>query len=102
MVNVLDVLETTNSISLAPTGNVAEADKMQPKVDTKQIEAEAIKTQTETEAGPTVPAETKLATTEQGAKRITPDTNIAFEKSMAKEGEPFTPEALSEDFDYVI
>jgi hypothetical protein len=41
MVNVLDVLETTDSISLAPTGKVAEADKTQPKADTKQIEVEA-------------------------------------------------------------
>ena len=37
MVNVLDILETTDSISPAPTGKVAEADKTQPKVDTKQI-----------------------------------------------------------------
>jgi hypothetical protein len=36
MVNVLDVLETTDSISPAPTGKVAEADKTQPKADTKQ------------------------------------------------------------------
>jgi hypothetical protein len=64
MVNVLDVLETTDSISPAPTGKVAEADKTQPKVDTKQIEVEATITQDETEAGPTVPAETKLAATE--------------------------------------
>jgi hypothetical protein len=41
MVNVLDVLETTDSISLAPTGKVVEADKTQPKADTKQIEIEA-------------------------------------------------------------
>jgi hypothetical protein len=41
MVNVLDVLETTDSISSAPTGKVAEADKTQPKADTKQIEVEA-------------------------------------------------------------
>jgi hypothetical protein len=102
MVNVLDVWETTDSISLAPTGKVAEADKTQPKADTKQIEVEATKTQAETEAGPTVLAETKLATTEQGAERITPDTNIAFEKSVTKEGKSLTPEALSEDFDYVI
>jgi hypothetical protein len=37
MVNVLDVLETTDSISPAPTGKVAEADKTRTKVDTKQI-----------------------------------------------------------------
>jgi hypothetical protein len=102
MVNVLDVLETTDSISLAPTRKVAEADKTQPIVDTKQIEVEATITQAETEAGPTVPAETKLATTEQRAEGITPDSNIAFEKSAAKEAESISPEALSEDFDYII
>jgi hypothetical protein len=39
-----------------------------------------------------VPAETKLATTEQGAEGITLDTNIAFEISAAKEAESLTPE----------
>jgi hypothetical protein len=52
MVNVLDILETTDSISPAPTGRVAEADKTQPKADTKQIEVEATITQAETEAEP--------------------------------------------------
>jgi hypothetical protein len=102
IVNVLDVLETTDSISLAPTGKVAEADKTQPKADTKQIEVEATITQAETEVGPSVPDETKLAPTEQGAEGITPDTNIAFEKNMAKEAESLTPEALSEGFDYIF
>ena len=41
MVNVLDVLETTDSISPAPTGKVAEVDKTQPNTDSKQIEVEA-------------------------------------------------------------
>ena len=45
MVNVLDVLETTDSISLAPKGKVAEADKTQPKADIKQIDVEATITQ---------------------------------------------------------
>jgi hypothetical protein len=49
-----------------------------------------------------VPAETKLATTEQRAKGITPDSNIAFEKSVAKEAESLTPEVLSEGFDYIV
>jgi hypothetical protein len=102
MVNVLDVLETTDSISPAPTGKVAEADKTQPKADTKQIEVEATITQTETEAGPTVPAETKLATTKQRAEGITTYTNIAFEKSVAKEAESLIPEVLSESFDYIV
>jgi hypothetical protein len=68
MVNVLDVLETTDSISPAPTGKVAEADKTQPKADTKQIEVKATITQAETEAGPSVPAETKLAQPSIGPK----------------------------------
>jgi hypothetical protein len=78
MVNILDVLETIDSISLAPKGKVAEADKTQPKADTKQIDVEATITQAETEVGPSVPVETKLAPTEQGAEGITLDTNIAF------------------------
>jgi hypothetical protein len=102
MVNVLDILETTDSISPAPTGKVAEAGKTQPKADTKQIEVETTITQAETEAGPTVPTETKLAATEQKVKGITLDINIAFEKSAAKEVESLAPEALSEDFDYII
>jgi hypothetical protein len=56
MVNVLDVLETTDSISLTPKEKVAEADKTQPKADTKQIDVEATTTQAETKAGPLVPA----------------------------------------------
>jgi hypothetical protein len=35
MVNVLDILETTDSISPASTGKVVESDKTQPKADTK-------------------------------------------------------------------
>jgi hypothetical protein len=102
MVNVLDVLEPTDSISPAPTGKVAEADRTQPKADTKHIEVEATITQAETEAGPTVPAETKLATTERRAEGKTPDSNIAFEKSAAREAKSLAPEALSEDLDYII
>jgi hypothetical protein len=49
-----------------------------------------------------VPAETKLATTERGTEGITTDTNIAFEKSVTKEAKSLTPEAPSEDFDYII
>jgi hypothetical protein len=55
MVNVLDVLETTVSTSLTPKGKVAEADKTQPKADTKQIDVEATTTQAETKAGPVTP-----------------------------------------------
>jgi hypothetical protein len=102
MVNVLDILETTDSISPAPTGKVAEADKTQPKTDTKQIEVETTITQAKTEVGPTVPIETKIATTEQKAEGITRDIDIAFEKSATKEVESLAPEAVSKDFDYII
>jgi hypothetical protein len=40
MVNVLDILETTDSISPAPTGRVAEAVNTQPKADIGQIKVE--------------------------------------------------------------
>jgi hypothetical protein len=102
MVNVLDILETTDSISPAPTGKVAEADKTQPKADTKQIEVETTITQAEVEAEPTVPTEMKLAATEQKAEGISLDINIGFEKSAAKEAKSLAPEALSEDIDYII
>jgi hypothetical protein len=59
-------------------------------------------TQVDIEAEPTMPTETKLAATEQKAKGITPDINIGFEKSAAKEAESLVPEALSEDLDYII
>jgi hypothetical protein len=67
MVNVLDVLETTDSISLAPKGKVAEANKMQPKADTKKIDVEVTTNQAKTEAGPSVPTEMKPAEFEEKA-----------------------------------
>jgi hypothetical protein len=102
MVNVLDVLETTDSIGPAPTGKVAEAIRTQSKADTKQIEVETTLTQAEAEAEPTVPSKTKLAAIEEKAEEITPNINITFEKSAAKEVESPAPEALSEDLDYII
>jgi hypothetical protein len=57
MANVLDVvLETTKALSHVPTRKVAEAAKVQPGIDAKQAEVEAIKTQAETEAEPSTPA----------------------------------------------
>jgi hypothetical protein len=83
MVNVLDVLETTDSIKLTPKERVVEIDKAQPKTDIRQKDAEATITQAETEARPSVPAETKPAATEQGAEETIPDT-------------------MPENFDYII
>jgi hypothetical protein len=53
MANVLDVvLETTKTLSHAPTRKVAEASKAQPEADSKQAEIKAATIQAETEAGP--------------------------------------------------
>jgi hypothetical protein len=87
---------------LSPTGKVAEAIRTQSKADTKQIEVETTLTQAEAEAEPMVPTKTKLAATEQKAEEITPDINISFEKSAAKEAKSLAPEAFSEDLDYII
>jgi hypothetical protein len=97
MVNVLDVLETTDSISLPPKGKVAEADKTQPKADTKQIDVEATITQAETKAGPSVPAETKPVEFEEKATEEKATEQNSFEKIA-------TPalEALKESIDYII
>jgi hypothetical protein len=102
MVNVLDVLEIAETLNPAPTGKVAEASKAQTEADTKQVEVGAAVIEAETDAGPSVPAETKLAATEQKTERKSPDTGIVFEKSMAKEAKSLTPEALSEDSNYII
>jgi hypothetical protein len=87
MASVLDaVVETTRGLTPALVKKVAEA----------------ATTHTETEAGPSVPAEMKLATIEQRAKEESPDTGIALEKSMAKEARSPTPKAPSEGIDYIV
>jgi hypothetical protein len=97
MVNVLDILETTDSISPAPTGKVAETDKTQPKADTKQIEVETTITQAEIETGPTVPAKTKSAEFEEKVTEEKATEQISFEKATTP-----TLEALKESIDYII
>jgi hypothetical protein len=97
MVNVLDVLETTDSISLAPKGKVAEADKTQPRADTRQIDVEATTIQAETEAGPSVPAETKPTEFEEKATEEKATEQISFEKVVTP-----APEALKESINYII
>jgi hypothetical protein len=72
MANVLDVvLETTKTLSPAPTRKVAEASKAQPEADTKQAEVEAATIQAETAAGPSVPTEMeRVDPKEKSTKRI--------------------------------
>jgi hypothetical protein len=87
MASVLDtVVETTRALTPAPVKEIA-------KVATAH---------TETEAGPSVPIETKLAATEQRAEEESPDTGVALEKSMTKEAKSPAPEALSESLDYIV
>jgi hypothetical protein len=57
---------------------------------------------TETEVGPSVPAETKPAVTEERAEQESPDISIAMEKEVAEEAKPPAPEALSKNLDFII
>jgi hypothetical protein len=68
MANVLDVvLETTKSLSPAPSRKIAEVSKAQPEAETKQAEVGAAKIQAETEAGPSEPTETEPVVVEEKA-----------------------------------
>jgi hypothetical protein len=102
MVNVLDILETTDSKHPSSIKKVAKTAEAQTKADTRQIKGKTATIKAGTEAKPTVPVETKLATAEQRSEEVPPNTDIAFERSVAKEAESLTPEAPSKDLDYVI
>jgi hypothetical protein len=93
MANVLDVvLETTKTLSPAPTRKVAEASKAQPEADTKQAEVEAATIQAETEAGPSVPTEMERADPKEKSIEW-----IATEKIKAP-----GPKASNKSIDYII
>jgi hypothetical protein len=102
MVNVLDILETTDPKRPSSIKKVAESAEAQARANTRQIKGKTATIEVETEAEPTVPVKTKLATTEQGAEGVPPNTDIAFERNMAKETESLAPEAPSEYPDYII
>jgi hypothetical protein len=93
MANVLDVvLETTKTLSPAPTRKITKTSKAQPEAETKQAEVEAATIQAETEAGPPVPTETEPAIVEEKAIE-----QIASEKVVTP-----APEASKESTDYII
>jgi hypothetical protein len=93
MANVLDVvLETTKSLSPAPSRKIAEASKALPKAETRQTEVEAAKIQAETEAGPSEPTETEPAIVKEKEAE-----QIASEKVQAA-----GTEASKESTDYII
>jgi hypothetical protein len=102
MVNVLDILETTDSKRPSSIKKVAESAEAQAEADTRQIKGKTAAIEAGTEAEPTVPVETKLATTEQVAEEAPPNTDIAFERNMGKEAESPAPKAPSEYPDYII
>jgi hypothetical protein len=87
MASVLDaVMETTRALIPAPVEKVVEA----------------ATTHTKIEAGPSMPAETKHAVTEERAEQESRDIGIAVEKEMDEEAKSPAPEAPSEDLDYII
>jgi hypothetical protein len=87
MASVLDdVMETTRALTPAPVKKVVEA----------------ATAHTETEAGPSMPAETKPAVTEERAKQESPDIGIAMEKEVVEEAKSPAPKAPSEDLDNII
>jgi hypothetical protein len=83
MTSVLDAIMETRALTPAPVKKAAMA-------------------HTETEAGPSVPAETKPAVTEERAGQESLDIGIAMEKEVAEEAKSPAPEALSENLDFII
>jgi hypothetical protein len=86
MDSVLDVVMETRALTPAPIKKVAEATMAH----------------TETEARPSVPAETKPAVTEERAEQESPDIGIAVEKEVDEEAKSPAPEALSKNLDFII
>jgi hypothetical protein len=97
MVNVLDVLEKTETLSLAPARKIAEVSKAQLEAKTKQAEVVATIIQTETKAGPSEPVEKKPAEIEEKATEEKATEQISAEKVVTP-----APEALKESIDYII
>jgi hypothetical protein len=86
MASVLDAVMETRALTHAPIKKVVEA----------------AMAHTETEAGPSVPAETKPAVTEERAEQKSPDIGIAMEKEVAEEAKSPALEAVSENLDFII
>jgi hypothetical protein len=87
MASVLDVvIETTKTLTPAPTKKAAEAAK-------NQVEAEA---------GPSAPTETKVVVPEDKMSQQSSDTGKTIEKDMAEKAKSPVLEALVEDIDYIV
>jgi hypothetical protein len=96
MASVLDVLETIKPSSSTP-GKVDKASKVQIETKTKPTEAEASVSQASVEAGPSEPTKEKPLETGEKAPEEEAIERILPEKVAAP-----TPEAPSEDLDYII
>jgi hypothetical protein len=96
MASVLDVLETLKTSSSTP-GKIAKASKIQIETETKLTETEAVLSQVDTEAGPSVPAKEKSSKTREKAAEEEGIEHILPEKAATP-----TPEASSEGLDYII
>jgi hypothetical protein len=93
MANVLDVvLETTKTLSPAPSRKIAEASKAQTEADSKQAEFKAATIQAKIEAGPSVPTEMEHVDPKEEST-----VRIATEKIAAPD-----PEASNKSIDYII
>ena len=79
MASVLDVLETIKASSSTP-GKIAKASKTQIETETKLIEVEAILSQADAEAGPSVPAKEKSSETGEKAAEEEGIEQILLEK----------------------
>jgi hypothetical protein len=98
MANVLDVvLETAKTLNPAPSRKIVEASKAQLEVETKQAEVKATIIETETEAGPSEPAEIEAAEIKEKATEEKATEQISSEKVATP-----TPGALKESLDYII
>jgi hypothetical protein len=97
MVNVLDILETTDSKCPAPMKKVAEAVKAHTEADTKQIEVEAATIEAEIDTGPSKSAEKETAEIEEVATEEKVTEQISTEEITTP-----APEALKESIDYII
>jgi hypothetical protein len=97
MESVLDVLESVKASSSISSGKIVEASKTQIEAKTKLTEAEAATSQASAEAGPSELAKEKpLEIREKVAEEE------AIEQTLPEKAPAPTPEATSEDLDYVI
>jgi hypothetical protein len=87
MASVLDaVMESMKALTPTPVKKVVET----------------VKVHAETEARPSVPAETEPAAIEQRVEQGYPDTCMALEKEAPEKAKTPIPEAPSEDSDFII